>query len=288
MTAAVLPAVLVDLTNSARGANGQLALARSTTLDQAAGMKALDMATYGYFAHTSPQGITPWYWFTQVGYNFIYAGENLAIDFSESADVENAWLNSPTHKANIMSGNFTEIGIATQEGYYNGHPTTYVVQMFGKPLFNKTPVDATPVQPVAKSEPIKKVEVVPAPADKVKGEAIASNQELETIKETNEFVAVKNTSALEEKGIENNTVAQNTIPKYSTWFERFVFLTPAYVNKIYKIVALVTLLALILMVVIEIKKQHFKNIIYGICVIVIIVCFIYLNKEILALNFLIG
>jgi hypothetical protein len=42
-------------------------------------------------------------------------------------------MKSPTHKANILNGKFTEIGVATAEGTHKGHKTTYVVQMFGTP-----------------------------------------------------------------------------------------------------------------------------------------------------------
>ena len=61
-----------------------------------------DMAEKSYFAHTSPEGLTPWYWITLAGYRFSLAGENLAIDFTESEDVENAWMNSPAHRASIQ------------------------------------------------------------------------------------------------------------------------------------------------------------------------------------------
>ena len=61
-------------------------------------MKAQDMATLGYFAHVSPDGKTPWYWIEKVGYDYQYAGENLAINFSDSKDVTNAWMASPLHK----------------------------------------------------------------------------------------------------------------------------------------------------------------------------------------------
>ncbi len=97
-------------------------------------MKADDMATKGYFAHTSPEGLTPWYWFAQVGYNYTYAGENLAINFNESKDVDTAWLASPTHRANILNSHYTEIGIATAQGMYKGVQATFVVQMFGTPV----------------------------------------------------------------------------------------------------------------------------------------------------------
>ena len=107
---------LVDETNQKRVANGLPDLQVSPLLTAAAQEKANDMATKGYFAHTSPQGLTPWYWFEQVGYSFDYAGENLAVNFSDSQDVTDAWMNSPEHRANILSANFTQIGMATAQG----------------------------------------------------------------------------------------------------------------------------------------------------------------------------
>lgn len=134
--ASVLPAVLVDLANADRAATETPTLRTSAKLERAAQLKANDMASKGYFAHNSPEGVTPWHWFNEVGYKFVYAGENLAINFNESSEVNTAWLNSPTHKANIMNDRFTEIGIATAEGIYQGKNSIFVVQMFGKPRSN--------------------------------------------------------------------------------------------------------------------------------------------------------
>ncbi len=131
--AAVLSGALVDLTNAERSAHSLSLLRIDPLLTQAAQAKADDMAAKGYFSHVSLDGITPWHWISQAGYDFETAGENLAIDFFDSADVEAAWMASPTHRANIMNAGFTEIGIATAEGVYDGHPTTFVVQMFGRP-----------------------------------------------------------------------------------------------------------------------------------------------------------
>lgn len=131
---AVLPSVLTDMTNDTREIYALGDLKVSSTLEYAAKLKASDMASKGYFAHNSPDGNTPWHWFDLAGYQYIYAGENLAIHFSDSKVVNDAWLASPTHRANIINGNFTEIGIATAEGYYEGVPTTFVVQMFGRPF----------------------------------------------------------------------------------------------------------------------------------------------------------
>src|SRR3989344_5239355 len=114
----VLPAVLVDLANADRGANRLASLSINPLLEEAARLKAEDMVSKGYFAHTSPEGITPWYWFSRAKYTFAYAGENLAINFNDSSAVNTAWMNSPSHRANILNGNFTEVGIAATKGVY--------------------------------------------------------------------------------------------------------------------------------------------------------------------------
>lgn len=130
---AVLPAVLVDLANEDREKEGLSALTSNETLAQAAQMKADHMAEHEYFAHDAPDGTTPWEWFAQAGYEYELAGENLAINFSDSKDVEEAWMNSPLHRENILEEGFTEVGIATAKGEYEGDDTVYVVQMFARP-----------------------------------------------------------------------------------------------------------------------------------------------------------
>src|SRR5665213_688323 len=108
--AAVISATLVDLTNQDRETNQLNGLTISPLLVEAAQAKANDMAANGYFAHISPSGLNSWYWFKQAGYDFSYAGENLAVDFTDSGDVNQAWLNSPEHRANILDSHFTQIG----------------------------------------------------------------------------------------------------------------------------------------------------------------------------------
>jgi len=142
--ASVLPSVLTELTNEERLDNDVPILKENPLLVQAAKAKAEDMASKGYFAHTSPEGITPWYWLKQAGYSYKSAGENLAINFLDSEDVSRAWMNSPTHRANIVKKEYTEIGIAVANGMYKGRKTVFVAQFFG------TPLSATPTTPVPK------------------------------------------------------------------------------------------------------------------------------------------
>lgn len=131
--ASVLPGVVALLTNDARTEQELLPLAENELLTKGAQLKANDMAEKGYFSHTGPDGSQPWKWFRDVGYRYQYAGENLAVNFTESEDVVNAWMNSPSHRANILKRDFTEIGIGIATGTYKGRAAVFVVQFFGKP-----------------------------------------------------------------------------------------------------------------------------------------------------------
>lgn len=131
--AAVITSSLVSETNQERESEGLRDVTSNPVLVAAAQAKANDMAAKGYFAHTSPDGTSSWQWFKNSGYAFAFAGENLAVNFTDSSDVTTAWMNSPTHRANIMNGKFTEVGIATATGMYKGKETIFVVQMFGTP-----------------------------------------------------------------------------------------------------------------------------------------------------------
>jgi hypothetical protein len=187
--AAVLPAVLADLTNTERQDQKLPTLTVSPILNQAADMKAKDMATNGYFAHTSPGGKTPWYWLDAVGYKYQYAGENLAINFSDSKDVTTAWMNSPTHRANIVKGNYTEIGTGVASGVYQGRETIFVAQVYANPLLvaeaqsEPTKKAARPndaVGQVTNTEKIPKVITTPEPKN-VLGEQTVQNTPIEPI-----------------------------------------------------------------------------------------------------------
>ena len=125
---------LISLTNQARTKAGLPKLNQNAKLSQAATLKSQDIISKDYFAHNSPEGLNSWYWFREVNYSYRVAGENLAIDFNDSESLFTAWMNSPTHKANIMDPKFAEIGIAAVPGEFQGHQSIAVTQMFGKPL----------------------------------------------------------------------------------------------------------------------------------------------------------
>ena len=156
---------LIDLTNAKRQENGLPALQLNSVLSQAAQQKAADMIAKNYWAHSSPDGLTPWAFFKNVNYKYLYAGENLARDFTDSAGVVNAWMNSPTHKDNILSNRYREIGIAVVNGTFQGQPTTLVVQLFG------TQVGSVPVE--AKKQVSQKIGEIGEEAEAVLAELTA-------------------------------------------------------------------------------------------------------------------
>lgn len=122
---------IIELTNKNREERNLLPLQENAELDEVALLKAKDMANKGYFSHVSPDGKTPWYWFKLSGYSFDYAGENLAVLFDSSENIVEAWMNSTSHKKNILSSDYSEIGIGMATGTYKGQETVFVVQVFG-------------------------------------------------------------------------------------------------------------------------------------------------------------
>ena len=129
--AAVLPALVIDYTNADRTNNQKQPLKINPLLAQAAQLKADDMAKRSYFSHEGPSGEAPWSWLDKVGYKYVYAGENLALDFFESSEVNQAWMNSPKHRENILDKKFTDIGIGLAHGQFEGRDSVFIVQFFG-------------------------------------------------------------------------------------------------------------------------------------------------------------
>lgn len=143
---------LLVLTNQKRVENGLGPLQIDNRLSNAASQKAADMFTNNYWAHNSPAGKTPWDFINSSGYVYTVAGENLAKNFADSSGVVEAWMNSPTHKENILRSEYSDVGFAVVNGTLNGEETTLVVQMFGNKLSNSEVAQA----PIAQ-----KTEIIP-------------------------------------------------------------------------------------------------------------------------------
>lgn len=125
---------LYQLTNEQRQKFNLPIFTYNDKLAQAATGKATDMFAKNYWSHYAPDGTTPWNFILNSGYRYEFAGENLAKNFLFSQGVVDAWMNSSTHKENIIRKEYTDIGFAIVNGVLNGQETTLVVQMLGKPL----------------------------------------------------------------------------------------------------------------------------------------------------------
>jgi hypothetical protein len=124
---------VINETNAERAKADLPPLIHNALLTQAATAKAAHMFKEDYWAHVAPDGTTPWFFFKQAGYAYAVAGENLARDFGDTETMIKAWMDSPTHKENMINPKYQEIGVAVVNGKLQGMETTLVVQLFGKP-----------------------------------------------------------------------------------------------------------------------------------------------------------
>jgi hypothetical protein len=147
----ISPENIISLTNQERLGYGLNTLSTNAQLSAAALAKANDMFEKQYWDHFGPNGESPWQFIRAAGYNYVYAGENLAKGFRTAEGVHEAWMASPTHKANIVSGNYKDIGVAVVEGELLGKQTTLVVQMFGNLTSEVYRATQTPSEPTVRS-----------------------------------------------------------------------------------------------------------------------------------------
>jgi len=144
---------IIALTNEVRQQYGLPLVQEDLLLNKAAEEKARDMFKNKYFSHYSPTGVSPWDWIDKSGYNYYYAGENLAMNFLDTEEVIKGWLNSPSHRENLLNKNYKDMGIAVVSGDFNneGINRILVVQMFGSKAKPSIPVAMAQVPPVDES-----------------------------------------------------------------------------------------------------------------------------------------
>lgn len=110
---------VIDLTNEQRRKNGLSNLQPDTALSNVAQEKSNDMQAKNYFSHTSPTYGSPFDMMRDFGVTYNSAGENIAMGQQSAEEVVNAWMNSEGHRKNILSPNFTHIGVGhTGSGNY--------------------------------------------------------------------------------------------------------------------------------------------------------------------------
>jgi uncharacterized protein YkwD len=126
-------AEIVTATNIDRGLNQLKDLKVNDRLTKTAQAKADDMASRGYFAHTTPEGKQFFQFMQDQQYSYCSAGENLAVDYITTKSVEKAWMNSTSHRANILTKDYKDIGVGIAKGRFEGHNATFIAVEFGNP-----------------------------------------------------------------------------------------------------------------------------------------------------------
>lgn len=171
---------LLAATNEQRTKNGVAPLTMNNKLVSAAQSKANDMVARNYWAHNTPDGKEPWVFFDAAGYDYYKAGENLAYGFSTSNAAVAGWMNSASHRENLLDSAFTEVGFgfANGENYNNSGQETVVVAEYGRPQVlaqsnsSPAPDQTAPVQkpaPVAQAAPEANTQPAESATEKTSG-----------------------------------------------------------------------------------------------------------------------
>lgn len=281
--AEITKSILLELTNKTRTEMGLGPLKENVILSEAASQKGQDMIAKDYFSHKSPEGFYAWDILKKLGYTYKSAGENLAIGYLDSEEVHQAWLASPSHRANILNPQFQEIGLAVAKGEFEGNNVYVVVQIFGTPKAittkeiqppkteisakatgNPTPIISppvpTPLLPEVASEQ-KSVEEKPTPAIE-KTEVIAENTATTTL------IAGLETQKKTEQNNLSFKVLKFLAINYNNFIQKFV----------YGSIVLVVLI-LLLTIFIKIDIQYPNLIFKTLAVIILLVFFLWLDKE---------
>ncbi|MFW5888614.1 MAG: CAP domain-containing protein [Patescibacteria group bacterium] len=161
---------IIKITNQERQKRGMPALNSNNTLEKAARKKAEAILEKQRFEHEI-EGKKFSYWIKDAEYNYKYAGENLAIDFTEAENTVNSWMASDPHRRNILNKKYREIGVFVLKGEFHDQETTVVAQIFGT---QKEPLPDKPIQDSDKkneqttsSPPFKTTSLSSAPSAKL-------------------------------------------------------------------------------------------------------------------------
>jgi uncharacterized protein YkwD len=112
---------LIALINAERARHGLPPLVAHSILMQVALAHSQDMAAHGFFSHTNPDGLNPCQRMAQAGYDVWACGENIGAGYPTPEMMFNMWLSSPGHRRNILSPDFTEVGVGYVRGGEYGH-----------------------------------------------------------------------------------------------------------------------------------------------------------------------
>ena len=178
---------IIELTNVVRAKHNLPALKNAAALVRSSANRASDMAEKEYFDHISPTSKNFRAFLTDAGYEYLSAGENLAMGFLDAESVVSAWEKSSSHYANLVDPEYKDTGVGLVSGYFDGVPTVYVAEHFGRPERLKGVVSEPTSLPIRKSaslpepvEPTKATDAVP-PLDKGGVGEVLGEVEIKTV-----------------------------------------------------------------------------------------------------------
>jgi uncharacterized protein YkwD len=238
---AIISSNVIELLNQSRVEENLPPLKNQPVLEKYAYQKAIDMVARNYFSHDTPEGKKPWHWINKNDYDYVFAGENLAMGFTTAEMVHEAFMNSPSHRKNIMNEKYQDVGIAVVHGEIEGKKTILLVQFFGT---QRRDLDSL----VLNSEN--------------KPNAGLADTEISLDAESEKVVA----------GVEQDeTFAAGSLMVYSASPNKeLVDLVVEYTNIFFLALLLFIFIAFILNVFVKIKVQHPSLIIQGLVVIVLV------------------
>jgi hypothetical protein len=187
---------LLQSTNNHRANHGRVGLKIHQALNSAAQAKANDMITRNYWSHNTPDGQEPWFFVSAAGYKYEKAGENLAYGFLTSSDTVAGWMNSSSHKQNMLDSAYTEVGFgfANSSNFNGSGQQTVVVAMYGKPQVlsqsgQSPPSPAQAAQPKPAAQPQSEFKKANGPSNALTEEPVKEPAKNETIVATTDQAA---------------------------------------------------------------------------------------------------
>ena len=282
-----------NLVNNERRGNNLNTLIFNDKLNIAAQAKANDMIKNNYFAHKSPDGKMPWDWIDRNQYAYLYAGENLAMNFTSAFSAHQALIMSESHRKNILNSRYSDIGIAVAKGVIDGRETNILVELFGsaksaiKPALaeatikeNKNIKIEENIKEVSKNTALNQEKQLEVLSSEIKSNAGAEPLTQKSAKSTNtaeiivnsQSEGLKQVAPITNTELENNLIGMASkvnIKNYQKldFIGQFIF----YSQYIFLAALIIVTLLLLINIFVKISVQHKPVIIQTLLVIVLIV-----------------
>jgi hypothetical protein len=194
------------------------------------------------------------------------------VNFFESSDVSQAWMNSPSHRANIVKPAYKEIGIGVARGVYNGKSTIFVAQFFGTPIATKVPLPTTPIKTttVTTAKPTPKPIV---PTSKPTPKPVPTKVTATPTK----VAPPTSTKVLGEEQFAPNAKTSSKFARIKNMLEEFSTTPLETATYVYLFVAFIILLVLCLALFMHSGIRHGASLARGVLMVSVIIILFFLN-----------